>query len=85
MIKLGYACRKTGFDVAQAFAIGKLCEDHGEQLVEAGESSLFVVATIPPDQRLESAFGQVVGKLREDSSSAVHIRLLAENGSQNCR
>src|SRR5258708_10193959 len=33
MIELGGRGSKTGFDVAQAFAVGKLCEGHAQELI----------------------------------------------------
>ena len=46
MIELGLHCAKTGFDVSEAFSIGQLSKSHTEELIEAGESSEAIVASI---------------------------------------
>jgi hypothetical protein len=46
MVKLGLMSSQTGFDVAQTFAIGQLCEGHAEKLIEMRESLGGVVGRV---------------------------------------
>ena len=44
MIELARLCSEASFDVAQAFAVGKLRESHAEILIEARKRFDFVFA-----------------------------------------
>jgi hypothetical protein len=72
MIEFGTQGSQTGFDVAQALAIGQLREGHAEKLVETGERSYAMIASMAFDATPELVLGQEVHELSEDGLSGVH-------------
>ena len=46
-------CLQTGFDIAKTLAISHLSETHRQELVEAGKSSDFVIASVTHDALAE--------------------------------
>ncbi len=69
MVQFGLQGAKTGFDIAEAFAIGELGEGHGEKLVETGEGPDPVVPCIAANRFVEFVPGKEVQDLSEDDSS----------------
>ena len=63
---------QTGFDVAQALAIGQLREGHGPELIETGEAFDAEVALIALLATLEDPGRQKVHDLREDQRAGIH-------------
>lgn len=63
---------QTGLDVAQALAVGQLCERHRSILLGAGERADAMVAAIAQDQTLERAPWQKVHQLGEQRLACVH-------------
>ena len=62
-VELALLGAQTGFDVAQALAIGQLCEGHAQVLIETGKALDFVVAAIALDATAEGVKGKVIEHL----------------------
>ncbi len=62
----------AGFDVAQTFAPGQLCERQHEELFVGGQFADAEVAVVTGDTLVELVFGQEVEELGEDSATFVH-------------
>jgi hypothetical protein len=77
MIELGLHCTETGFDIAQALAIGQLREGHAEKLVQTGEPPNSAVAVISANTKVEFVPGQKIEQLSKNDSSGVHVAVLS--------
>ena len=64
--------RQTGFDVAQTFAPGQLCERQHEELFVGGQLADTEVAAVTSDTLVEFVFGEEVEELGEDGTTFVH-------------
>ncbi len=53
MIELGLLGTKTSFDIAEAFAIGKLSKGQTEELIPAGEIFDVAIALVAIDANLK--------------------------------
>lgn len=69
-------------NIAEAFAVRKLCKDHAQKLIPTGEGLDAMIASVSRDTLSEFFRGKMVEQLSEDSSSAVHAMAskLAEHG-----
>jgi hypothetical protein len=69
-------------NIAEAFAVRKLCKDHAQKLIPTGEGFDAMIASVSRDALPEFSRGKVVEQLSEDGSSAVHAipSNLAEHG-----
>ena len=67
---------ETGFDVAQAFAIGELGESHRQILVPAREILRVPIATITGNALLKFLVRQVLDQLRKHRAAGVHPAFL---------
>ena len=72
MVKLLVKGVEADFDVAQALAIGELCEGHAQELIETGEVAHPAIAVIARDTTVELVFGQKVDPLRKDVAIVEH-------------
>lgn len=72
MVKLGGLTAQTGFDVAQALAIGQLRERHTQKLVETSEVFDLVLPVVARDASAESGQRQVRHHLRKNKFARVH-------------
>jgi hypothetical protein len=64
--------RQTGFDVAQTFTPGQLCESEHQKLFVSWEFADAEVAVVTGDTLVELVFGETVEELGEDSATFVH-------------
>ena len=71
---------QAGFDIAQAFPVGELCEGQAEELVETGEGFDFMVAAIASDTTPKGVHWQVGHDLREDEIAGIHGPKLPGSG-----
>ncbi len=72
MIELGLLGTKTGFDIAETFAIGELSKSQTKELIPAGEIFDVAIAMVPIDANLKLVSGEKVHELRENGSALVH-------------
>ena len=72
MIKPGMLAAKTGLDVAQALAQGRLREPHAKVLIEARESLDLVLAVVTSNTAPKDGQRQVCHDLCEDQFAHVH-------------
>src|SRR5215216_6348462 len=63
---------QTGFDVAQALAVGELGEDHAQELVPARKTSKTTRARVSTHATLERLVRSMPNHLREDGTSLIH-------------
>ena len=77
MIKFGFLCTQTCFDISEAFPVCDLREGHAKELIETRESPGLVIASISSDAIVEISFGQEVHQLRKNDSSRVHFASLS--------
>ena len=70
--------RQTGFDVAQALAVGQLREGHRSVLLGTGQRPHPAVAAIAPDNPRKGAPRQKIHDLREQRLADVHRRILGK-------
>ena len=82
MIELGLLSTKTGFDIAEAFAIGELSKGQTEKLIPTGEIFDVAIALVPIDANLKLVGWEELHELRENSSSLVHLRPPEQAGKQ---
>jgi cobyrinic acid a,c-diamide synthase len=66
---------EAGLDVAQAFAIGQLREDHGQILIPTGEAAQVCIASVSDNAFLKFLVRHVLDELREDGATLVHAPL----------
>ena len=72
----------TGFDIAEAFAIGELSKGQTEELIPTGEIFDVAIALVPIDANLKLVGWEELHELRENSSSLVHLRPPEQAGKQ---
>jgi hypothetical protein len=77
MIGFGLHGSKAGFDVSETFAIGELSKGHAEELIETGEGSDTILASIMSHTFVEFVFRQDIHELRKDDSPTVHWPFLS--------
>src|SRR6266567_8996051 len=70
-IKLVALSGETDFDVAQAFAISKLSESHGEKLIPTRERTDALVAPIACHATIEFVVRRKLDQLRKHSATLV--------------
>ena len=89
VVELGGLRAQARLDVAQAFAVGQLCEGHGQKLVQAAEGAHVEIAAIFHHQAAEGMPRRELHELREHEIANVHrclpgkSRKTAENDSLN--
>jgi hypothetical protein len=66
---------EAGLDVAQAFAIGQLREDHRQILIPTGETAQVRVAAVSANAFLKFFVRQVLYDLGEYGAACVHAPL----------
>ena len=71
-VELGGLCAETGFDVAQALAIGQLGKGHGAELFGATEVAHPAVAAIPSHTAGKRGPGKKIHQLRKQQLASVH-------------
>jgi hypothetical protein len=71
MIELGLLSTKTGFDIAETFAISELSKGQTEELIPAGEIFDVAIALVPIDANLKLVSGEEFHELRENGSALV--------------
>jgi hypothetical protein len=59
-------------NIAQAFSVRELCEDHAQKLVPAGKSSCAMIAFVSSHALPELVHGKIVEQLSKDGPSLVH-------------
>ena len=72
MIELGLLGTKTGFEVAETFPEGKLCEGQAEELIQTSEALNLVVATVALHTLAKLVQWQKIHELGKDGSPLVH-------------
>ena len=72
VIELGLLGTKTGFDIAETFAIGELSKGQTKELIPAREIFDVAIALVPIDANLKLVSGEEVHELRENGSALVH-------------
>jgi len=72
VVELGGLAAQTGFDVAQALAVGQLRERHTQKLVETSEVFDLVLSVVTSDTSAESGQRQVRHHLRKYKFARVH-------------
>ena len=72
MIELVALGAKTGFDIAQAFAIRQLSESHAEKLIETGERLDLAVSLIALHALPKRMQGKMIDDLRENQLAGGH-------------
>src|SRR5665213_142024 len=80
VIQLGRLRAQAGFDVAQAFPVGKLGESHAQELIETAEAAHVEIALILRDQSAKGMPRCVLHDLREHELASVHRYLPGESG-----
>src|SRR6202043_4013076 len=63
---------KTGFDIAQAFAIGNLRERHNAKMFRATKCADTNIAAIPRNNAIKTRLGNKIHYLRKKSTACVH-------------
>lgn len=74
VVKFGSEGAESGFDVAEALAVGELGEGEREEMIAAGEFAESAVTAVASDAGVEFVARQVVQKLAEDGRSNRHGR-----------
>ena len=74
---------QTGLDVAEALPKSQLSEGHAEELVEAGEASDLVIATVSLDAFSELMNRQEIHNLGKDGRRCIHRSLLSVAGQKS--
>src|SRR6185295_18575893 len=64
---------ETHFDVAQAFAISKLRESHGQKLIPTREGTNTLVAPIASHAAIEFLVGKKADELCEDGATLIQV------------
>jgi hypothetical protein len=77
VVQLAAHGAQTGFDVAQALAVGQLRKGHSQIMVAARETPVVRISAITLDALLELIGGQVIQELGEDGLSGIHPSLSA--------
>ena len=77
MVELGLHGTQAAFDVPKALSVGQLSEIRAEELVQTGERSYAVTASIPAHACVELVPRQEVHQLRENDPSRIHRPLLS--------
>jgi hypothetical protein len=72
MIKLGLLGPKTGFDIAETFAIGELRKGQTKELIPAREIFDVAIALVSIDANLKLVGGEEIHELRENRSAKIH-------------
>jgi hypothetical protein len=72
VVKLAAHRAQAGLNIAQAFAIGKLREGHGEELFPATEFLGVPVAAVASHASLKLFVGQILDQLRKHRAARVH-------------
>ena len=72
VVKLGALRRQAHFDVAQAFAKGQLCKDHGKELVPARQLPNAAIAVVALNAPAELVVRKESNDLRKDCLPSVH-------------
>jgi hypothetical protein len=83
MIELSRLRSQARLDVAQAFAIGKLCKRHTEILIETRKRFDFVFASVPRYATTKRCPWQMFHDLREHQLAYVHRCPLRVNSPQD--
>src|SRR5664280_938279 len=83
VIELARLCSQASFDVAQAFAIGKLRERHAEILIEARKRFDFVFAPVTRYAATKRRQWQMLHDLRENQLAHDHRCPLRMSSSQD--
>ena len=73
MIELRLQRSQTGFDIAQAFAVGPLCEGHREKLIAAGEFPHASVAAIASNARVEVVPRKEIHQPSKPHLAGIHV------------
>src|SRR6266853_1114702 len=73
VIELGLLGTKTGFDIAETFAVGELSKGQTEELIPAGEIFDVAIALVAIDANLKRVGWEEVHKLRKDGSAKIHL------------
>jgi hypothetical protein len=74
VLEFGAQGSQTGFDVAQALAVGQLGESQDQEVLVRGQRTDPMVAPIAADTLVEFVLGQFVHQLGEHRSAFVHNR-----------
>ncbi len=74
VVELGRLRRQTGFDIAQALAVGELRKGHHPELLAAGKRLHVAVSTTSLDDASESSPRQKIHQLNEQRLASVHGR-----------
>jgi hypothetical protein len=82
MIELGLLGTKTGFDIAETFAIGELSKGQTKELIPAGEIFDVTIALVPIDAKLKLVGWEEVHELRENASAKIHLLPPEQAGKQ---
>jgi hypothetical protein len=82
MIELGLLGTKTGFDIAETFAIGKLSKGQTKELIPAGEIFDVAIAMVSIDANLKLVGWEEVHELRENGSPKIHLLPPEQAGKQ---
>jgi hypothetical protein len=82
VIELGLLGTKTGFDIAEAFAVGELSKGQTKELIPAGEIFDVAIALVLIDTNLKLVGGEEVHELREDGSAKIHLLPPEQAGKQ---
>ncbi len=72
VVELGPLRAQAGLDVAQAFAIGQLCEGHAQELIEVREPLNRIAPRILGHTASEGMPWQMIHELSEHQPSFVH-------------
>jgi len=83
VIQLGANRSQTGFNIAQALAIGQLSKGHGKILLPAGKLLDVPVAVVASHAAAELAIRKKSNLLGEDALAFVHSLIL--DGRPGCR
>jgi hypothetical protein len=82
MIKLGLLGTKTGFDIAETFAIGELSKGQTKELIPAGEIFDVAIALVSIDANLKLVGWEKVHELRKNGSPKIHLLPPEQAGKQ---
>jgi hypothetical protein len=66
---------RAGLDIAQAVAILRSCNGHGQELIPPGEPPNAMISSVAPDAAIDCEARAVGHRLREDRAPEVHRRL----------
>jgi hypothetical protein len=83
MIQFGLHGFQTGFDIPQAFPIGKLSEGHAEILIEATEFLYFVMAAVSVHAFSKLMEWKKFHQLRKDGLALIHGSFHTPSGIGN--